>query len=88
LDKVYDQIKREKGRIDIVFTNAGFAASIKATPAFSVYSATRAAARLFARSWTSDLKDRNIRVNAVSHGPGETPGLNRLVPEGQAEAVH
>jgi NAD(P)-dependent dehydrogenase (short-subunit alcohol dehydrogenase family) len=36
---------------------------------------------LFARSWTSDLKDRNIRVNAVSHGPSETPGLNRLVLE-------
>ncbi|MEZ5935800.1 MAG: glucose 1-dehydrogenase [Alphaproteobacteria bacterium] len=45
------------------------------TPAFSVYSATKAAIRNFARSWMLDLKDRHIRVNAVSPGPIETPGL-------------
>jgi NAD(P)-dependent dehydrogenase (short-subunit alcohol dehydrogenase family) len=128
LDRVYDQIKQERGRIDIVFANAGVGAfaplgaiteehfdgifdinvkglvfsvqkalplmadggsiilnasitSIKGTPAFSIYSATKAAVRSFARSWTVDLKDRNIRVNAVSPGPVETPGLNGLVPE-------
>jgi NAD(P)-dependent dehydrogenase (short-subunit alcohol dehydrogenase family) len=43
-------------------------------PAFSVYSATKAAVRSFARSWTADLKDRKIRVNAVSPGVIVTPG--------------
>jgi len=128
LDRVYDQIRQEKGRIDIVFANAGVGAfvplgaiteehfdgifdinvkglvfsvqkalplmtaggsiilnasitSIKGTPAFSIYSATKAAVRSFARSWTMDLKDHKIRVNAVSPGPVDTPGLNGLVPE-------
>jgi len=128
LDRVYDQIRQEKGRIDIVFANAGVGAfvplgaiteehfdgifdinvkglvfsvqkalplmtaggsiilnasitSIKGTPAFSIYSATKAAVRSFARSWTVDLKDEKIRVNAVSPGPVDTPGLNGLVPE-------
>jgi len=128
LDRVYDQIRQEKGRIDIVFANAGVGAfvplgaiteehfdgifdinvkglvfsvqkalplmtaggsiilnasitSIKGTPAFSIYSATKAAVRSFARSWTVDLKDHKIRVNAVSPGPVDTPGLNGLVPE-------
>jgi NAD(P)-dependent dehydrogenase (short-subunit alcohol dehydrogenase family) len=122
LDKVYVQIKREKGRVDVLFANAGggeFAplgsiteehfdktfdtnvkgllftvqkalplmpdggsvilnasiVSIKGMPAFSVYSATKAAVRSFARSWTNDLKERKIRVNAISPGPIETPGL-------------
>jgi NAD(P)-dependent dehydrogenase (short-subunit alcohol dehydrogenase family) len=48
-------------------------------PANSVYSATKAAVRSFARTWTTDLKDRRIRVNAVSPGPIDTPGLNDLV---------
>lgn len=52
--------------------------SIKGTAAFSVYSATKAAVRSFARSWTLDLKDRKIRVNAVSPGPIHTPGLAGL----------
>jgi NAD(P)-dependent dehydrogenase (short-subunit alcohol dehydrogenase family) len=47
-------------------------------PAFSVYSATKAALRSFARTWTVDLKDRKIRVNAVSPGPIETPGVDGL----------
>ena len=47
-------------------------------PAFSVYSATKAAVRSFARSWTTDLKDRKIRVNAISPGPIDTPGLSGL----------
>jgi NAD(P)-dependent dehydrogenase (short-subunit alcohol dehydrogenase family) len=48
-------------------------ASLKGLPAFSVYSATKAALRSFARTWTTDLKDRKIRVNVVSPGPIDTP---------------
>jgi len=125
LDRLFAQIKREKGKLGIVFANAGVAtyaafgkiteehfdsifginvkgllftvqkalpllpdgasiilnASIvgsKGLPANSVYSATKAAIRSFARTWTTDLKDRRIRVNAVSPGPIDTPGLNDL----------
>ncbi len=52
--------------------------SIKGMPAFSVYSATKAAVRSFARTWTSDLKGRNIRVNVLSPGPIDTPGVDTL----------
>jgi NAD(P)-dependent dehydrogenase (short-subunit alcohol dehydrogenase family) len=126
LDRLFAQIKREKGTLDVVFANAGTAtyapfgkiteehydsifninvkgllftvqkalpmlpdgasiilnASIvasKGLTANSVYSATKAAVRSFARTWTTDLKDRRIRVNAVSPGPIDTPGLNNLV---------
>ncbi|EOL8946053.1 glucose 1-dehydrogenase [Cronobacter dublinensis] len=58
------------------------------TPAFSVYGATKAAIRSFARNWILDLKDRHIRVNAVSPGPVNTAGLNELFGGGeQAESV-
>ena len=126
LDRLFAQIKKEKGRLDIVFANAGVAkyspfgtiteefydsifdinvkgvlftvqkalpllpdgasvilnASIVASKGFSsnsVYSATKAAVRSFARTWTTDLKDRRIRVNAVSPGATETPGLSDLL---------
>jgi NAD(P)-dependent dehydrogenase (short-subunit alcohol dehydrogenase family) len=126
LDRLFAQIKREKGRLDVVFANAGFAryaplgsiteelydstfdinvkgvvftvqkalpllpdgasiilnASIVASKGFasnSVYSATKAAVRSFARTWTTDLKDRRIRVNAVSPGSIDTPGLSDLL---------
>src|SRR6266567_2636789 len=126
LDRLFGQIRQEKGKLDIVFANAGVArfapfgtiseefyysifdinvkgllftvqkalpllpdgasiilnASIVASKGLSmnsVYSATKAAVRSFARTWTTDLKDRRIRVNAVSPGPIETPGLNDLV---------
>src|ERR1700756_4911833 len=126
LDRLFAQIKREKGKLDIVFANAGVAkyarfgtiteehydsifninvkgllftvqkalslmpdgasiilnASIvasKGLPANSVYSATKAAVRSFARTWTTDLKDRGIRVNAVSPGSTDTPGLSNLL---------
>jgi len=126
LDRLFAQIKREKGRLDIVFANAGTAkyaplgsiteelydsifdinvkgllftaqkalpllpdgaciilnASIVASKGFSsnsVYSATKAAVRSFARTWTTDLKDRRIRVNAVSPGSIDTPGLSDLL---------
>jgi NAD(P)-dependent dehydrogenase (short-subunit alcohol dehydrogenase family) len=136
LDRLYAQIKQEKGRLDIVFANAAageFAplgsiteehydkafdvnvkgllftvqkalplipdggsiilnasiVSIKGMPAFSVYSATKAAVRSFARSWTNDLKDRKIRVNAVSPGPIETPGVSGLVKtEEELKGLH
>ncbi len=52
--------------------------SLSGTPAFSVYSATKAAVRSFARNWILDLKDRHIRVNAISPGVTETAGLNDL----------
>ncbi len=64
-----------------IILNASIA-SIKGAPAFSVYSATKAAIRSFARSWTLDLKSRKIRVNAVSPGSTNTPGLSGL---GQTE---
>jgi NAD(P)-dependent dehydrogenase (short-subunit alcohol dehydrogenase family) len=126
LDRLFAQIEREQGRLDVVFANAGVAkyarlgtiteddfdsifgvnvrgllftvqkalpllpdgASIilnasvvgsKGLPANSVYSATKAAVRSFARTWTTDLKARRIRVNAVSPGPVETPGLDGLL---------
>ncbi len=126
LDRLFAQITNEKGRLDIVFANAGVAkfaalgtiteelydwtfdinvkgmlftvqkalpllpdgASIilnssivasKGFPMNSVYSATKAAIRSFARTWTTDLKDRRIRVNAVSPGSIDTPGLSGLL---------
>jgi NAD(P)-dependent dehydrogenase (short-subunit alcohol dehydrogenase family) len=55
--------------------------SVLGTASFSVYSASKAAVRNFARSWALDLKDRGIRVNAVSPGPIRTPGLGGLAPD-------
>lgn len=52
--------------------------SIKGFGATSVYSATKAAVRSFARTWTSDLKDRKIRVNVISPGPIDTPVFETL----------
>jgi NAD(P)-dependent dehydrogenase (short-subunit alcohol dehydrogenase family) len=54
----------------------GSEASIKGFPDTSVYSATKAAVRSFARTWTTDLKDRGIRVNVVSPGPVQTEMLS------------
>lgn len=62
--------------------------SVSGTPAFSVYSATKAAIRNFARNWILDLKDRRIRVNAISPGVTDTAGLNELFGSGeQAEGT-
>lgn len=62
--------------------------SISGTPALSVYSATKAAVRNFARNWILDLKDRRIRVNAVSPGVTDTAGLDELFGGGdQAEGT-
>jgi NAD(P)-dependent dehydrogenase (short-subunit alcohol dehydrogenase family) len=62
-----------------IILNASIVAST-GNPALSVYSATKAAVRSFARTWTVDLKDRKIRVNAISPGPIATPGLAGLAP--------
>src|SRR5262249_18218891 len=56
----------------------GSIAGYKGLEAFSVYSATKAAVRSFARSWTNDLKARKIRVNTLSPGPIDTPILDTL----------
>jgi NAD(P)-dependent dehydrogenase (short-subunit alcohol dehydrogenase family) len=129
LDRLYATVKEQKGRIDILFANAGIGelaplgaiteahfdktlginvkgllftvqkalplfqdgggsiilnasiASSKGIEALSVYSATKAAVRSFARSWTVDLKHRKIRVNAISPGPIDTPGVSELVQD-------
>jgi NAD(P)-dependent dehydrogenase (short-subunit alcohol dehydrogenase family) len=67
-----------------VILNASMA-SAKGMEACSVYAATKAAVRSFARSWTMDLKDRKIRVNAISPGPTRTMGLGALAPPEQRE---
>jgi NAD(P)-dependent dehydrogenase (short-subunit alcohol dehydrogenase family) len=61
-----------------IILNASIGAS-KGFAANSVYNATKATVRSFARSWTTDLKERHIRVNAVNPGPINTPGLNKVV---------
>ncbi|ABP60715.1 SDR family oxidoreductase [Enterobacter sp. 638] len=62
--------------------------SVKGTANFSVYSASKAAVRNFARSWALDLQGRGIRVNVVSPGPVKTPGLGGLVPEEQRQGLY
>jgi NAD(P)-dependent dehydrogenase (short-subunit alcohol dehydrogenase family) len=54
----------------------GSVASVKGTPAFGVYGATKAALRSFVRTWTSDLRDRHIRSNVISPGPTDTPAID------------
>ncbi len=125
LDRLFATVKELKGRIDILFANAGIAepaplgdisedqfdrtfganvkgvlftvqkalpllpdgasiilnSSIVGSKGFanlSVYNATKAALRSFARSWTTDLQRRKIRVNVVSPGTIDTPGLRGL----------
>ncbi|WP_437804317.1 SDR family oxidoreductase [Sorangium sp. So ce693] len=134
LDRLFAQIKAEKGHLDILFANAGtveaapfpevtedtfarhfdvnvkgvFFLVQKALPLLrdrgavilngsvvgskgfagtSVYSATKAALRSFARTWTADLKGRGIRVNVVSPGPIQTPGWDGLTPDEQTRSA-
>ncbi|WP_019926345.1 SDR family NAD(P)-dependent oxidoreductase [Nocardia sp. BMG111209] len=61
--------------------------SVLGGAAFSVYAASKAAIRNFARSWALDLKDRHIRVNALAPGPTRTPGLLGLVPDDQQQGL-
>ncbi len=60
-----------------ILLNASIA-GMKGMEAFSIYSATKAAVRSLARSWTNDLKTRRIRVNSISPGPIETPIYGRM----------
>jgi NAD(P)-dependent dehydrogenase (short-subunit alcohol dehydrogenase family) len=66
-----------------IILNSSIVAS-KGLSSISVYSATKAAVRSFARTWTTDLKDRGIRVNAVSPGSIDTPGLSYLLASSDA----
>lgn len=68
-----------------VILNASIA-GIKGVENFSVYSATKAAVRSFARTWTSDLKQRQIRVNVISPGPIETPILDEVASKANLQA--
>jgi NAD(P)-dependent dehydrogenase (short-subunit alcohol dehydrogenase family) len=63
-----------------IILNASIAAS-KGIEAFSIYNATKAAVRSFARTWTVDLRHRKIRINAVSPGPIDTPAIEGLVED-------
>jgi NAD(P)-dependent dehydrogenase (short-subunit alcohol dehydrogenase family) len=65
----------------------GSVASVKGTPAFWVYGATKAAIRNFVRGWTVELKDRRIRSNVLSPGPTDTPLVNRQPTEVIARIV-
>jgi NAD(P)-dependent dehydrogenase (short-subunit alcohol dehydrogenase family) len=125
LDRLYATVKEQKGRVDVLFANAGVGdftplgsiteeqfdrifninvkgllftvqkalplfkdggsiilnasiAGIKGIEAFSVYSASKAAVRSFARTLTNDLKGRKIRVNVISPGPIDTPIINTV----------
>jgi NAD(P)-dependent dehydrogenase (short-subunit alcohol dehydrogenase family) len=124
LDRLFARIKQEKGRLDVLFANAGiaklapfgtiteefyesiFSVNVKGL-LFTVQKAlplmpdgasivlnasivgstglsTNAAVRSFARTWTTDLKNRRIRVNAVSPGSIDTPGLSELLGSSEA----
>ena len=74
-----------------IILNASIAAT-KGMEGFSVYSATKAAVRSFARTWTNDLRVRKIRVNSISPGPIDTPifgktGMSQEQVDGFKQAV-
>jgi NAD(P)-dependent dehydrogenase (short-subunit alcohol dehydrogenase family) len=54
---------------------------------FSVYNATKAAVRSFARSWSAELKERKIRVNVISPGPVDTPGFQVFADDAMRAAL-
>jgi NAD(P)-dependent dehydrogenase (short-subunit alcohol dehydrogenase family) len=68
-----------------VIINASTAAD-RGTAGFGAYAASKAALRTFTRSWANELKDRGVRVNAISPGPTDTNGITELVGEENAEA--
>jgi NAD(P)-dependent dehydrogenase (short-subunit alcohol dehydrogenase family) len=68
-----------------VIINASTAAD-RGTAAFGAYAASKAALRTFTRVWANELKDRGIRVNAISPGPTDTSGMTELVGEENAQA--
>jgi NAD(P)-dependent dehydrogenase (short-subunit alcohol dehydrogenase family) len=63
----------------------GSTTGVTGTPAFSVYSASKAAIRNFARSWALDLKETGIRVNVLTPGPTSTPGLHGIAKTPEEE---
>ena len=65
----------------------GSVGSVKGTPAFWVYGATKAAIRNFVRAWTLELKDRRIRSNVLSPGPTVTPLVDQQPPDAIARIV-
>ena len=65
----------------------GSVASVKGTPAFGVYGATKAAIRNFVRAWTTELKERRIRSNVLSPGPTDTPAVSRQPADAIARIV-
>ncbi|OFA03770.1 SDR family oxidoreductase [Duganella sp. HH101] len=67
---------------------SGSTTTVQGTENFSVYSASKAAVRNFARSWLLDLKPRGIRVNVISPGPVATPGLAGLVPAEHVDGLY
>ncbi|MEU3644746.1 SDR family oxidoreductase [Lentzea sp. NPDC034063] len=68
-----------------VIINASTAAD-RGTAGFGIYAASKAALRTFTRAWANELKDRGVRVNAISPGPTDTNGITELVGEENAEA--
>src|SRR6266446_1785545 len=70
-----------------LLVEGGSVASVKGTSSFGVYGATKAALRSFARTWTTDLKDRRVRTNVLSPGPIKTPLSDRQSPDAIARIV-
>ncbi len=62
-------------------------ASARGIPSMSVYEATKAAVRAFARGWILDLKSRDIRTNVLSPGHIQTPGLSNLMDEAKKSSL-
>lgn len=65
----------------------GSTAAIVGTVAFGVYGASKAAVRSFCRTWANELRGRSIRVNTLSPGTIDTPGIDGLAPDRQAEQL-
>ena len=65
----------------------GSTSASRGTPAFGVYSASKAAVYQFARTWATELAGRGIRVNSIVPGPTETPGLIGLAAPGEGQAL-
>jgi NAD(P)-dependent dehydrogenase (short-subunit alcohol dehydrogenase family) len=65
----------------------GSVGASKGFAGFSVYNATKASVRSFARTWAAELKDRNIRVNVVSPGPIDTPGFQAFANDEMREGL-
>lgn len=65
----------------------GSMVSIKGFAACSVYNASKAAVRSFARTWIVDLKGRDIRINVLSPGYTDTPGLSHFMTDQERESV-